>query len=131
MADASEGAGRAAVFSDNVRNLSADHDGDTMTLTLFTGGRFLDPERTELIDGIEVLIEDGRVREVSDRPIASASATRVDLKGLTLMPGLIDAHVHVIASLVDLGANAMLPNRPPHRPLPSRRMPQLLHCCGL
>lgn len=35
---------------------------------------------------------------------------RIDLRGRTLMPGLIDAHCHVIASLVDLGANARLPD---------------------
>lgn len=44
-----------------------------------------------------VLVEDGLIREVSDRPIRSAGAETVDLKGGTLMPGLIDAHVHVIA----------------------------------
>ncbi|MBI0434683.1 amidohydrolase family protein [Roseomonas sp. KE0001] len=77
---------------------------------LFTGGRLLDPARDRLLDGFSVLVEGGRVREVSDRPIHSASATRLDLDGLTLMPGLIDAHVHVIAAMVDLGANAMQPS---------------------
>lgn len=77
---------------------------------LFTNGRFLDPERDELVDGMEVLVEEARVREVSDRPITGVSATRVDLRGRTLMPGLVDAHVHVNASLVDVGANAALPS---------------------
>ena len=77
---------------------------------LFTGGKFLDPQRTELIDGMEVLVEGDRIREVSDRPITAASATRIDLAGRTLMPGLIDAHVHVVASMVDVAANAAQPN---------------------
>lgn len=81
-----------------------------MAQYLFTGGRFLDPNQQELLDGFEVLVEGDRIKEVSDRPISSASATRVDLKGKTLMPGLVDAHVHVTASLVDIGANAALPN---------------------
>jgi imidazolonepropionase-like amidohydrolase len=81
-----------------------------MTGMLFTGGRFLDPAQSGLLDGIEVLIEDGRVKEVSDRPIATATATRIDLKGRTLMPGLVDAHVHVIAAFVDLAHNAAQPN---------------------
>lgn len=62
---------------------------------LFTGGAFLDPRQDQLRHGVEVLVEGDRVREVSDRPITSASATRVHLGGRTLMPGLIDAHVHV------------------------------------
>ena len=81
-----------------------------MTSLLFTGGRFLDPERTELIDGVEVLIEGDRVKEVSERPIQSASATRIDLAGKTLMPGLIDAHVHVVAAMVDVAANSAQPS---------------------
>ena len=31
-----------------------------MSLTLFTGGRFLDPEKDRLLDGIEVLVEGDR-----------------------------------------------------------------------
>src|SRR3954449_1822822 len=61
---------------------------------LFTGGRFLDPRQDELRDGVEVLVEGERVREVSDRPIRSEGATRIDVGGRTVMPGLIDAHVH-------------------------------------
>ena len=81
-----------------------------MTQYIFSGGRLLDPRQKELLDGIEVLVEDDVVREVSHRPIASASATRVDLRGKTLMPGLVDAHVHVVATLVNLAANAELPS---------------------
>ena len=39
-----------------------------MAAYLFHGGKFLDPRKTELQDGIEVLIEDDRIKEVSDRP---------------------------------------------------------------
>lgn len=74
-----------------------------MAAYLFSGGRFLDPREAELREGIEVLVEGDRVREVSDRPIGSASATRIDLRGRTLMPGLIDAHVHFFLAEVNLG----------------------------
>jgi len=73
-----------------------------MTGYLFHNGRFLDPRRDELLDGIEVLIEDATVKEVAERPIAAASATRIDLRGRTLMPGLIDAHIHVVLTEVNL-----------------------------
>ncbi len=69
---------------------------------LFTGGRLLDSRRGELIDGMEVLVEGDRIADVSDRPIKSPSATKVDLRGRVLMPGLIDCHIHVFLSEVNL-----------------------------
>jgi imidazolonepropionase-like amidohydrolase len=69
---------------------------------LFYGGRVLDPRRDALIDGLEVLVEDDRIKEVADQPIGAQAATRVDLRGRTLMPGLIDAHVHLLLAEVNL-----------------------------
>jgi imidazolonepropionase-like amidohydrolase len=81
-----------------------------MTSYLFTGGRLLEPRRSELLEGFDVLVENDRIREVSDRPITTSSAERIDLAGKVLMPGLIDCHVHVVAALVDIAANAMAPS---------------------
>ena len=47
---------------------------------LFFGGRFLDPRRPDIREGVEVLVEGDRVREVSDGHIASQSATRIELR---------------------------------------------------
>jgi imidazolonepropionase-like amidohydrolase len=80
-----------------------------MTSLLFYGGRFLDPAVGELQDGIDILVEKGRIKEVGAR-LASDSATPVDLAGKTIMPGLIDSHVHVIASLVNIAENSALPS---------------------
>ena len=80
-----------------------------MASMIFTGGRFLDPRQDALRDGMEVLVEDGTVREVSDRPITSASATRIPLGGRTLMPGLIDAHIHIVLTEVNLSLLADMP----------------------
>ncbi len=60
--------------------------------------------------GTEVLVEGNRVREVSDRPIAAREAQVVDLAGRTLMPGLIDCHVHVLAGTLALGRQAYWPD---------------------
>ena len=76
---------------------------------LFHGGGVLDPRAGEIRDGIEVLVEDGRIAEVSDRPIKSAAATRIDLGGRTLMPGLIDAHIHIFLSEVNLAILETMP----------------------
>lgn len=80
-----------------------------MTSFLFHGGRFLDPRKDDLQDGISVLVEDGLVKEVSNRPIASPSATSIDLRGRTLMPGLIDAHIHIVLTEVNLRLLADVP----------------------
>jgi imidazolonepropionase-like amidohydrolase len=68
-----------------------------MSAVIFANCAVLDGTRSERREDHHVLVEGGLIREVSDRPIASAAAETVDLAGSTLMPGLIDAHVHVIA----------------------------------
>src|SRR4051812_37600478 len=76
---------------------------------LFSGGRFLDPRKDELQDGGLVLVENGTGEEGSNRPISSGSATRIDLRGRTLMPGLIDCHIHVVLTEVNLRLLADVP----------------------
>jgi imidazolonepropionase-like amidohydrolase len=73
-----------------------------LTGYLFSGGRLLDPRRDDLVEGVEILVEAGLVKEVSDRPIKTATAQRIDLAGRTLMPGLIDAHIHIVLTEVNL-----------------------------
>jgi imidazolonepropionase-like amidohydrolase len=80
-----------------------------MEAVLFRNGALLDPLRAELLEGHDVLVEGGLVREVSDRPIKSSART-IDLKGKTIMPGLIDLHVHVVATELNLARQIHLPN---------------------
>jgi imidazolonepropionase-like amidohydrolase len=61
-----------------------------------------DGQRPELIETVDVLVEDGRIKEVSDRPIRASAARTIPVNGRTLMPGLIDAHWHVVAADVNL-----------------------------
>ena len=49
-----------------------------MASYLFHGRRFLDPRKDDLLEGVEVLVEGDRVKEVSDRPIKSSQAVRVN-----------------------------------------------------
>jgi imidazolonepropionase-like amidohydrolase len=65
----------------------------------------LDPEAGSLTEGQAVVVEGGRVVEVDAGPaVRAGDATVLDVRGATLMPGLIDAHVHVYAATADLGA---------------------------
>ncbi len=68
-----------------------------MSETIFANAALLDGTSGERREGCHVLVEGDRIKEVSDRPIRSAAAAVLDLAGRTLMPGLIDAHVHAIA----------------------------------
>jgi len=68
------------------------------TRLIFRNFRFLNPRLDALQDGMELLVEDGRVKEISSHSIRIPSAEVIDLGGKTLMPGLIDAHVHIFYS---------------------------------
>jgi imidazolonepropionase-like amidohydrolase len=81
-----------------------------MPAVLFSHAALLDPLRDELLEDHHVLVEDGLVKEVSDRPLAAAGARVIELHGRTLMPGLIDLHVHVLATQLDLAAQVSLPD---------------------
>lgn len=80
-----------------------------MSQILFRNANLLDPTRDGLRDGVSVLVEGDRIREVSDRPIKAPGATAVDCEGRTLMPGLIDCHVHVFLSEVNIRALEAVP----------------------
>lgn len=70
------------------------------TSILLKNLRLLDPSFDETRAGYEILIEGEKIREVSDRPLVSASAAAVDCGGRVVMPGLIDCHVHSMHSEV-------------------------------
>ena len=81
-----------------------------MQQTLLSNVALLDPVLGVLKEGHHVLVEGTRIKEVSDKPLQSSQARVIDLKGKTLMPGLIDLHVHVHATQLNLSAQAGLPN---------------------
>jgi len=80
------------------------------TPILFRNARVLDGREDGALDDRDVLVEGGLIKEVTAERLSSDGVTVIDLAGRTLMPGLIDCHVHVIASLVNLAVNAELPN---------------------
>ncbi|MGH6815403.1 MAG: amidohydrolase family protein [Hyphomicrobiaceae bacterium] len=73
-----------------------------MEQLLFKNFVLLDPAHDEVRGGYELLIEGDLIREVSATPIKAAEARVVDCGRRTVMPGLIDCHVHVFLSEVNL-----------------------------
>ena len=80
-----------------------------MSQILFTNAKLLDPRADALQGGVSVLVEGELIREVSATRIKAPRALVVDCKGRTLMPGLIDSHVHVMLSEVNLRALEAVP----------------------
>ena len=76
---------------------------------LLTNASLLDPRTDALQGGHAVLVEDERIREVSAKPIKAPNAAVIDCGGRTLMPGLIDCHVHVMLSEVNLRSLESIP----------------------
>jgi imidazolonepropionase-like amidohydrolase len=74
---------------------------------VFRSARVFDGESQTLRDA-SVFIEGGLIREISDRP-APPDAEVVDCGGRFLMPGLIDAHVHVYAAGLNIVRVAQSP----------------------
>ena len=72
--------------------------------TAFVGGRIIDGTG-KVIDNGTVVVSAGTITAVGPASTAvPAGATRVDLKGKTLLPGLINAHGHV-GNTVGLGTD--------------------------
>src|SRR5215469_13662491 len=73
-----------------------------MAIYLFRNAHILDAERGDYLAESSVLVEGDRILEVGGAEVHASDAQSFDLAGMTLLPGLIDAHVHVTAVTADL-----------------------------
>src|SRR5258708_38175053 len=63
--------------------------------TLFTNANLVLDGFAELQKSFDVLVQGNRILSVSQTPLDHADANVMDIRGRTLMPGLIDAHAHI------------------------------------
>src|SRR5260370_40253885 len=73
-----------------------------MARYLFRNAQILDAGRGDYLADGSVLVEGDRILEVGGADVQASEVQSFDLAGLTLLPGLIDAHVHVTAVTADL-----------------------------
>jgi imidazolonepropionase-like amidohydrolase len=80
-----------------------------LTDFVVTNAQLLDPAAGELRPGASIRVERDRIVEVAedDAPVSRPEeGVVIDAGGRTLMPGLIDAHVHAAITTMDLAAMA-------------------------
>jgi imidazolonepropionase-like amidohydrolase len=70
--------------------------------TLFNNALLFDGTSSEAIEGVNVLVENGRIAHVTADKLAAPGARVIDLRGKFLMPGLIDAHFHAYGISMDI-----------------------------
>lgn len=67
------------------------------TATLFTNARLIDGLADQALSGVSILIQGERIAEVRQGEIsAGGDVTVIDLSGKTIVPGLIDTHIHTV-----------------------------------
>ncbi|PTU33091.1 metal-dependent hydrolase family protein [Stenotrophobium rhamnosiphilum] len=75
-----------------------------MSYVLLENARLFDGVSPTIREGVSVLIDGNRIVEVSESKIQVENADRIDCQGKTLMPGMIDAHVHIYAESLKFGS---------------------------
>lgn len=82
-----------------------------MASYIFENARIVDGSQDDGEHDRFVRVSGNMIDEVSDKPIKDSNAHRFDLRGKTLMPGLIDCHVHInTGGHHEPDQNAALPN---------------------
>jgi imidazolonepropionase-like amidohydrolase len=78
-------------------------------ITAITGGRLIDGTGADPIENATVIIEQSKIREVGKRLAIPKGANVLDVSGKTVMPGLINSHMHLAG-----GKSGIVPS--PYRP---------------
>jgi len=71
-----------------------------MTNYLFRNLELLDVREGKLKSGFQILVKDGKFAAVENGNIGQKGVEDIDLGGRTVMPGLIDSHVHIHPSIL-------------------------------
>jgi imidazolonepropionase-like amidohydrolase len=85
---------------------STNSDARTAPRTVFRNAALLDPARGEIEPDRSLVSDAGRIVDIGGPGLSAGDARSIDVRGMTLMPGLVDAHVHVTAVTANLATMA-------------------------
>jgi imidazolonepropionase-like amidohydrolase len=85
----------AAVLTVGTAGLGAQTPRDTIT-TVIRAGRLFDSEAGTFLPAREILVRRGVIIQVAEKVDPPAGARIIDLTRYTVLPGLIDAHTHLL-----------------------------------
>lgn len=64
--------------------------------TLIYAGRVFDSEAGQMLGPRLILVQDGRIAEIGSAIAVPPGTRRIDLRAYTVLPGLIEAHAHLL-----------------------------------
>ena len=75
--------------------------------TVILAGRLVDVETGRVLENQAIEIAGGKITAVGPRGDTPADAAVIDLSAMTVLPGLMDAHVHLTSNADEHGYNAL------------------------
>ena len=75
-------------------------------ITAITNGRLIDGTGADPVKNATVIIEGSTIKKVEKRLDIPKGATVLDISGKTVMPGLINAHLHLAGGRCGIGPSA-------------------------
>jgi imidazolonepropionase-like amidohydrolase len=72
---------------------------EKVSVKLIKGGMLIDGTGADVIEGADVLVEGSLIKSVGKDIAAPAGTEVIDAAGKTVMPGLIDSHIHLWGSV--------------------------------
>ncbi len=78
-------------------------------ITVLKNARIFDGFSEDILEGTNVIIENDRIKELTERPSYMENTVEIDCQGNFLMPGMIDAHFHAYTPSFNILANDHMP----------------------